>query len=181
MNKIWNAAKFINLNFEAEGNSKEDSFFDAWICNEFNILLDNYSQHIENCEVEKASYELYHFFWDDFCDWYIEIAKTRFYSEDLEKQAMTYYVCLRCIRTILPLMHPYTTIITEELCAYFKEHEQSNFERIGEKILWSTRYIVLFSVFSSVFASIVLFLVGSYEIAETIYCLLYTSPSPRDS
>ena len=60
MNKIWNAAKFINLNFEAEGNSKEDSFFDAWICNEFNILLDNYSQHIENCEVEKASYELYH-------------------------------------------------------------------------------------------------------------------------
>ncbi len=50
-----------------------------------------------------------------------------------------------------------------------EEHEQSNFERIGEKILWSTRYIVLFSVFSSVFASIVLFLVGSYEIAETIY------------
>ena len=50
-----------------------------------------------------------------------------------------------------------------------EEHEQSNFERIGEKLLWSTRYIVLFSVFSSVFASIVLFLVGSYEIAETIY------------
>lgn len=50
-----------------------------------------------------------------------------------------------------------------------EEHEQSNLERVGEKILWSTRYIVLFSVVSSVFASVVLFLVGSYEIFETIY------------
>ena len=50
-----------------------------------------------------------------------------------------------------------------------EEHEQSNFERIGEGILWSTRYIVIFSVISSVVASIVLFLVGSYEIVETIF------------
>ena len=50
-----------------------------------------------------------------------------------------------------------------------EEHEQSSFERIGEGLLWSTRYIVIFSVVSSVVASIVLFLVGSYEIAETIF------------
>lgn len=49
-----------------------------------------------------------------------------------------------------------------------EEHEQSNFERVGEGLLWSTRYVVLFSVVSSVFASVVLFLVGSYEIGETI-------------
>ncbi len=50
-----------------------------------------------------------------------------------------------------------------------EEHEQSSLERVGEKLLWSTRYIVLFSVVSSVLASIILFLVGSYEIAHTIY------------
>jgi uncharacterized protein (TIGR00645 family) len=49
-----------------------------------------------------------------------------------------------------------------------EEHEQGNFERIGEKVLWSTRYVVLISVISSVIASIVLFVVGSYEIVETI-------------
>ena len=50
-----------------------------------------------------------------------------------------------------------------------EEHEQSLFEKYGEKLLWSTRYIVLFAVVSSVLASIVLFLVGSWEIAEKIY------------
>ena len=50
-----------------------------------------------------------------------------------------------------------------------EEHEQSLFEKYGEKLLWSTRYIVLFAVVSSVVASIVLFLVGSWEIAEKIY------------
>ena len=49
-----------------------------------------------------------------------------------------------------------------------EEHEQSNFERVGEKVLWSTRYVVLIAVISSVIASIVLFVGGSYEIVETI-------------
>ena len=54
-----------------------------------------------------------------------------------------------------------------------EEHEQGFLERYGEKILWSTRYIVLFAVVSSVFASIVLFLVGSWEIGEKIYHSIY--------
>lgn len=54
-----------------------------------------------------------------------------------------------------------------------KEYEQSIFERYGEKLLWSTRYIVLFAVVSSVIASIVLFLVGSWEIGEKIYHSLH--------
>ena len=53
-----------------------------------------------------------------------------------------------------------------------EKHEQSTFERVGENLLWSTRYIVLFSVVSSVIASIILFIVGSYEIFHTIYIQL---------
>ena len=49
-----------------------------------------------------------------------------------------------------------------------EEHEQGLIERVGESVLWSTRYVVLIGVFSSVIASIVLFIVGSYEIIETI-------------
>ena len=55
-----------------------------------------------------------------------------------------------------------------------EEHEQSNFERIGEGLLWSTRYIVIFSVISSVVASIVLFLVGSI-VLTTVMKSLYLS------
>ena len=115
MNKIWNAAKFINLNFESEGNSKEDSFFDAWICNEFNILLDNYSQHIENCEVEKASYELYHFFWDDFCDWYIEIAKISYLNNKDDELLNTKFRMKQVFCMYLNLLYPFAPFISLEL------------------------------------------------------------------
>tara|TARA_B100000242_G_C43043368_1_gene486866 strand:+ start:1020 stop:1580 length:561 start_codon:yes stop_codon:yes gene_type:complete len=64
------------------------------------------------------------------------------------------------------------------------ENEQSNFERIGEKALWSTRFVVLFAVVSSIVASIILFLVGSYEIGYTIYNeisqLLSSGPFSKD-
>ena len=61
-----------------------------------------------------------------------------------------------------------------------EEHEQSSFERVGEKILWSSRYVVLFSVVSSVLASIILFLVGSYEIAHTVYLQIYNLLNGND-
>ena len=118
MNKIWNAAKFINLNFESEGNSKEDSFFDAWICNEFNILLDNYSQHIENCEVEKASYELYHFFWDDFCDWYIEIAKISYLNNKDDELLNTKFRMKQVFCMYLNLLYPFAPFISLEPVSY---------------------------------------------------------------
>ena len=85
-----------------------------------NDAIKNYNRQLKRFYFNEAAKVLYDFVWSDFCDWYIEIAKTRFYSEDIEKQAMTYDVCLRCIRTILPLMHPYTPFITEELWSHFK-------------------------------------------------------------
>ena len=64
--------------------------------------------------------QLYDYIWNDFCDWYIEIAKTRFYSEDKNSKLITYDVCITSIRKILPLLHPYTPFITEELWSFFK-------------------------------------------------------------
>ena len=65
------------------------------------------------------------------------------------------------------------------------ENEQSTFERIGEKALWSTRFVVLFAVVSSIIASIILFLVGSYEIGNTIYkeisYLFFSGPFSKEN
>lgn len=135
MNKIWNAAKFINLNFEGEGNSKEDSFFDAWICNEFNILLDNYSQHIENCEVEKASYELYHFFWDDFCDWYIEIAKISYLNNKDDELLNTKFRMKQVFCMYLNLLYPFAPFISLELHDVLNKGGKGNkFETLPKKL-----------------------------------------------
>ena len=131
MNKLWNACRFVDMNAPENWEKYEDLDYefelaDKWILNKLNDAIKNYNRQLERFYFNEAAKVLYDFVWSDFCDWYIEIAKTRFYSEDIEKQAMTYDVCLRCIRTILPLMHPYTPFITEELWAYFKEQDQSD-------------------------------------------------------
>ena len=119
MNKLWNACRFIEMNtpgswsddFVVEQDDLE--LADKWILNQLDRLHFN-----------EAAKVLYDFVWNDFCDWYIEIAKTRFYSENAESKMITYSTCLKCIRIILPLMHPFTPFITEELWSFFKDKNQ---------------------------------------------------------
>ena len=131
MNKLWNACRFVDMNEPENWKEYEDLDFelelaDKWILKKLNDTIKNYNRQLDRFYFNEAAKVLYDFVWSDFCDWYIEIAKTRFHSEDIKRQAMTYDVCLQCIRTILPLMHPYTPFITEELWAYFKEEDQSD-------------------------------------------------------
>ena len=89
MNKIWNASKFVQTNstkIKKKSDVKIDKFYDIWITSKFNELLLKYKSFLENCEVEKAAYEIYHFFWDDFCDWYIEIVKIHFVDQQADSE-----------------------------------------------------------------------------------------------
>ncbi|MBT3475912.1 valine--tRNA ligase [bacterium] len=136
MNKIWNAAKFIDLNKEdTQSKLANISFYDAWISSRFNNLLDRYKTHIDNCEIEKASFELYHFFWDDFCDWYIEIAKISF---SRSKDTFSSHTKIR-MRDIfyryLNLLYPFAPFIALELKDNFaKDALNKKFTTLPEKL-----------------------------------------------
>ena len=63
---------------------------------------------------------IYEFTWNDYCDWYIEIAKTRFYSEDSQSNKIAQKTSVKVLKGILTLLHPFAPFITEELWSYFK-------------------------------------------------------------
>ena len=135
MNKIWNAGKFIDLNKEdSQSQLGNDSFYDAWISYRFNNLLDKYKVHIENCEVEKASYELYHFFWDDFCDWYIEIAKISFTNSKNSNTTNTRNNMKDIFCRYLNILYPFAPYISLELKDNFdKDSINKKFTSLPEK------------------------------------------------
>ena len=132
MNKLWNACRFIEMNtpgswsddFVVEQDDLE--LADKWILNQLFNSIEKYNKQLDRLHFNEAAKVLYDFVWNDFCDWYIEIAKTRFYSENAESKMITYSTCLKCIRIILPLMHPFTPFITEELWSFFKDKNQSD-------------------------------------------------------
>ena len=130
MNKLWNACRFIEMNTPGSWSDdfvvkQEDlELADKWILNQLFNSIEKYNKQLDRLHFNEAAKVLYDFVWNDFCDWYIEIAKTRFYSENAESKMITYSTCLKCIRIILPLMHPFTPFITEELWSFFKDKNQ---------------------------------------------------------
>ena len=125
-NKIWNAAKFINNNSADEEKikefSEEDSknlrLEDKWILNKFNKLVADVTKNIENYELGIALDNIYNFIWNEFCDWYIEIVKTRIYSEDDSIKVPVSYMLNYILASSLKLLHPFMPFIT----AYLYKH-----------------------------------------------------------
>ena len=132
MNKLWNACRFISMNKpddwdqEYSSDQKELRLPDKWIISRLNRAIKNYNKQIDRFHFNEAAKVLYDYIWNDFCDWYIEIAKTRFYSEDKNSKLITYDICIASIRKILPLLHPYTPFITEELWSFFKSERSDD-------------------------------------------------------
>ena len=132
MNKLWNACRFISMNKPDDWSEdysfgqKELRLPDQWIIGRLNRAIKNYNKQIDRFHFNEAAKVLYDYIWSDFCDWYIEIAKTRFYSEDQNSKIITYEVCISCIKKILPLLHPLTPFITEELWSFFKSKSDND-------------------------------------------------------
>ena len=120
-NKIWNAARFCLLNSEGAGVKPEilnnsDKLHDRWIISRLNRTARDLNTAIDNYEFHGAVQNLYHFFWDDFCDWYIELAKADVTAE--EESAMRTEARTRLLTVLeqaLRLLHPFMPYITEEL------------------------------------------------------------------
>ncbi|MEG1608300.1 MAG: valine--tRNA ligase, partial [Clostridia bacterium] len=119
MNKIWNASRFVLMNLEGCKNKPMGSFrltdADKWILSRLNVAIKEVSANLEKYELGQAGAKLYDFVWSEFCDWYIELAKSNLYSDNIDKKSNTEMVLVYVLENILKLMHPFTPFITEEI------------------------------------------------------------------
>ena len=125
MNKLWNACRFIEMNLDKdykrdlEFDNLELDLSDKWILSRLTKMVKDYNLQLERFHFNEAAKIIYEFTWNDFCDWYVEIAKIRFYGADESKSNIVKSVSLKCIRTVLTLLHPFAPFITEELWKHF--------------------------------------------------------------
>jgi valyl-tRNA synthetase len=123
-NKIWNATRFCLMNSEG-GQVSADAFaqdrselalHDRWIISRLNQTARDVNAHLEKYAFHEAVQSLYHFFWDDFCDWYIELTKAEITAEeDTPARNAARSRILTVLETALRLLHPFMPYITEEL------------------------------------------------------------------
>ncbi len=120
-NKLWNASRFVLMNLTegdeellAPAKESELTIEDKWILARFNKLAKSVNDNVANYELGVALSEIYSFTWDSFCDWYIEMAKSRIF-EGGEPALTAKRTLLRVLSGILGLLHPYMPFITEEI------------------------------------------------------------------
>jgi len=119
LTKIWNVSKFCELN-NCNSNLEVDMSnikleVNQWIINEYIQTKNNIDKHIEDFRFDEASREIYNFVWNTFCDWYLEFAKSIFYSNDQSKITETKKVFGFIFSRILISLHPFIPFVTEEL------------------------------------------------------------------
>ena len=116
-NKIWNASRFVmmNLSIDKVQLPEKLELEDKWVLSRLNTLIREVTDNLEAYELGVASAKIYDFIWDTYCDWYIELTKTRLNGEDesakLAAENVLCYVLLR----IMELLHPFMPFITEEI------------------------------------------------------------------
>ena len=118
-NKIWNAARFILMNLKSDEVlpivPKDFALEDKWIVSKFNTLAKEVTENLDRFELGMAVQKLYDFIWDVFCDWYIEICKSRLNGDDEKAADTARSVLLYVFTGTLALLHPFMPFITEEI------------------------------------------------------------------
>ena len=116
-NKIWNASRFVmmNLSIDRVELPQQLELEDKWVLSKLNTLIREVTDNLEAYELGVASAKIYDFIWDTYCDWYIELTKTRLNCEDeAAKKSAENVLCYVLIQT-LKLLHPFMPFITEEI------------------------------------------------------------------
>lgn len=119
-NKIWNASRFALMNmdgitYEEIDLTGEKSVADHWILTRLNETVEQVTRNVDKYEFGEAGRHLYNFIWDDFCDWYIEMAKLPLYGEDEAKKKTTRSILAYVLDNTMRMLHPFMPFITEEI------------------------------------------------------------------
>ena len=118
-NKIWNAARFIHMNIDGHNVPcalpQSLTLEDQWIVSRFNTVTKEVTENLDKFELGMAVSKLYDFIWDDFCDWYIELAKRPLTGGDEAAAQNTRQVLVWVLTNTLALLHPFMPFVTEEI------------------------------------------------------------------
>ncbi len=137
-NKLWNASRFVIMNLQDEdgnllpitnaqvrsdieqsrGNDNSLKDEDKWIISTVNESTKYITESLDKFEISLAGQRIYELIRDEYCDWYIELVKTRLWSDDEEDKATVRYVLLTVLKDILTMLHPFMPFITEEIWSY---------------------------------------------------------------
>ena len=119
-NKLWNATRFVLMNLQDDisfdnivlDNLEEE---DKWILSRLNNTIKEVSDNLDKYELGMGAQRIYDFIWDEYCDWYIEMVKSRLYGNDTESKATAQKVLVYVLKDILKILHPFMPFITEEI------------------------------------------------------------------
>ena len=130
-NKLWNAARFIDLNIDNYGISKKrsETSIDAWIDYKFNLTVKKVDQSMNEFRFDLATKALYEFIWYEFCDWFIELQKISLRKNDVNKAEIVRSL-VDVLEKTLRLAHPIMPFITEEIWKQFQAHHNSTHQSI---------------------------------------------------
>jgi valyl-tRNA synthetase len=127
VNKIWNAAKFINTYIDElpEGYMPEFLPSDKWILTKLSNLVKQINENIKKHEIGVGIQLIYDFIWSDFCDWYIEMVKPRLYNKEDESYLTAIWTLNYVLKSSMILLHPYMPFVTEEVYMNLKKTKES--------------------------------------------------------
>ena len=119
-NKIWNASRFVLMNVDTreEIDLSKIELADKWILSRFQDAVRDISIHNEEGDFGLSATRIYDFAWSEFCDWYIELAKSRLLGEDGESKTAAKAVLLYVLEGVLKLLHPFMPFLTEQVYKY---------------------------------------------------------------
>ncbi len=119
-NKLWNASRFVLMNLDENTTGilpalEARTTLDNWILSKLNAAIKTVNSSLSTYDMDDAMRAIYQFLWNDFCDWYVEMAKPRLRSDDAEVKATAQNMLAFVLETTLRLMHPAMPFITEEI------------------------------------------------------------------
>ena len=118
-NKIWNATRFVLMNLEGisfkDPISVDKTTADRWILHRLNEAVKTVNKAVKSYRFDDMAHAVYEYFWNDYCDWYVESAKLGLYGDDPEEKNRTATMLIYVLEESLKLLHPFLPFITEEI------------------------------------------------------------------
>jgi valyl-tRNA synthetase len=128
-NKLWNASRFVLMNFEDTTDIKVDMSeltpADKWILSKVNTLAKDVTENMDHYDLGIAATKIQDFCWEEYCDWYIEMVKPRLYNKEDATRNAALWTLKTVLMNALKLLHPFMPFLTEELFMHVQEQEET--------------------------------------------------------